>query len=88
MKNINKVPNEHFIEVEGIIDPAGFDLDGTLLAVEIVTHDPKRKYLVDDTPQGQALLKRLGHGIRVSGLVRTEDGLSIIKVIKVQALDH
>jgi len=58
-------------ELTGKLEVAAHDLDGSVLAVELVLNNGM-KLLVADNPKGEALLRAAGQKVRINGEVSFE----------------
>lgn len=67
------------INVEGILIPVSWDQKGNVVSVAIATDD-ESEYLVEDQAMAERLKCLLRQVVHVSGVVKTEDGKSIIKI--------
>lgn len=62
---------EEVKDLSGYIQVAAYDLDGSVLAVDIIDSSGK-KYLVADNPKGESLLRQIGKNVVASGQVSYE----------------
>ena len=81
-----RYPNiETEIEIFGEIQPAAYDLDGTLIAVQLKTRDNKT-FIIDDTREGLPLLCKTGSLTKINGKYRKDGDLQILRVVNYELL--
>ena len=68
-------------KLAGKIEAAGYDLDGSLIAVQLKVRSGKT-FLIEDNPKGEQLLRYLGHSVEAEGNTRKDIGMSILCVEK------
>ncbi|MBI3582261.1 MAG: hypothetical protein HY098_09365 [Nitrospinae bacterium] len=82
-------PDEKEITVSGTVEKAAIDEKGEVIAVEIwvAQGDAYDYYLVNDTPDGNALLGLVGAKVTATGILEEdEDGNKILTVKKYSVL--
>jgi hypothetical protein len=77
------VPDEKIVTITGSVEKAAIDEKGAVIAVEIwvVQGDTYDYYLVNDTPEGSAVIALVGSKITATGILEEdEDGNKILTV--------
>jgi hypothetical protein len=77
------VPDEKQVTITGSVEKAAIDEKGAVIAVEIwvAVGDTYDYYLVNDTPEGNAILAHVGSKITATGILEEdEDGNKILSV--------
>lgn len=73
------------VELEGVIVVSAFDLDGSILAIDLVDSHGEH-YLIADNRYGEYLLRHIGKKVCVEGLVTSEDSIRQIEINKYQIM--
>ena len=67
------------VELEGRIMVSEFDIDGSILAVDLIDFEGQ-KYLVADNLKGEHLIRHVGKKVFVTGRIINERTMRIIEV--------
>lgn len=72
-------PNKKEITLRGIIVPVGWDQNGNITRIALMSHD-EEEYLLEENTNRDELLSLMRRQVEVRGLAREEAGRKIIVV--------
>ncbi len=76
-----KIQLESEVQVSGVIEIAAYDLDGSILAVKVVSNF--ESYLIEDNNLGNRLLKQVGSFVQLIGHTFIEDRTKMLRVAQI-----